>query len=402
MEVTGKYPIIRSVPLLATGLFAFYVQPFLTLLILFSIVSTRKIINIKQLSAVLFFAVLYISLVNTSKYPESDLENYVQAFLSAREMDLVEYLIIYNRELLYYLSLYLFALIPWSGIHSYIFFSTLLPYLIFGAALLRLGKSIGLDSHLILRLIISFIFFPQLFSLSGHLLRQFLAAALLMLFLSDFVVVGVRKWGVAFLGGLMHYSAVALLFLAIARPLRNFSPILNLHLYSLLIPLVYMAAVLAAPVFLDFPVLGVIAGRISSGEGHDLESLGLPAVFMAIILGLLSFYGLIFKKFWREDGRAWLVYFISSVVVVLVLAASANASLSEIALRYFFYLYFLIGLVVLLLCPTSKRLRFLVKLSPFLALPYYFYKLGYGEWAYAPVGQLIFGPSWILWGYYDY
>lgn len=342
---------------------------------------------------------LYLALVNATKFPDSDMANYLQSFVDAQQLDLVTYLQLNTREPLYYLSLYGVSRLPGADAKLYIFLSTFIPYLIYGSAVLRLGAALHVDRKSLLSLLIFLFFIPQLFSLSAHLLRQFLAASLVMLFLSDYAVIGRRRWGVGMLGVMIHYSTMPLVLQTFLQPFRGRSGVSNAVFYVVALFVVYTLAVQVAPIFLDVPVLGMVFGRIANGKGADLQPLTLPALVTVFSLLGMSFFCLANNNGKILGVQGWPVLFCTVIVCVIVLISSTQPTLSEIALRYFFYLYFLSGLVLVVLMLRIPMIGTIVHALALLSLPMFFYKLAYGEWAFAPVELLLFESAWMLWGY---
>jgi hypothetical protein len=374
----------------------FFLQPFLTLLLL-SLLAWLRPAARGSLSGVLVVGSLYLSLVNITKLPESDLAVYLKSFEDAQLLDLGPFLLLNTREPLYYVSLYGLANLPGVDGHIYVFLSTLLPYLLFGTAVLRVGVALRLERRSLLSLLLSLLFFGQLFSLSAHLLRQFLAASLVMLFLADHAVTGCRRWGLGMLGTMVHYSSMPLMLLSLLKPHMRYSGGLSLLLHMITLMSIYALAVQVAPILLDVPVLGIVFQRITNGEGAELEPLTLPAMTAALLFLLVAIYRLTRSSGSAQGAQDWSLLLCSVTICVVVLVSSAQPTLSEIAQRYFFYLYFLIGLVSPFLMVQVSLSRWAVHGLAMLSAPLFFYKLANSEWTYAPVVSLLFEPAWMLW-----
>lgn len=353
----------------------------------------------RALSGVLVLTASYLALVNVTKLPESDLATYLEAFDDARHFDLATFLIVNVREPLYYISLYGLANLPGVDSRFYVFLSTLIPYLVFGAAVLRLCIALRLEGRAVLSLLVLLLFFPQLFSLSAHLLRQMLAASLVMLFLTDQAVTGRRRWGLGLLGMLFHYSSMPFLLLSLFQPFKRYSPVLSVLFHALTLVLVYALAVQVAPLFLDVPVLGMVFQRIVNGEGAQLDSLTLPVLGSAGLFLAVSLFSLARTSSTHLGVQDWTVMLCTVAVCVVVLLTSVQPTLSEIAVRYYFYLYFLMGLVLPLLMVRVPRSRWVVHALALLSVPLFFYKLASGEWTFAPLLDLLLSPAWMLWGH---
>lgn len=381
------------VPLWVVFGLGFFLQPFLTLFLV-SLLAWLRPAARGSLSGVLVIGALYLSLVNITKLPESDLAVYLNSFEDAQRLDLGPFLLLNTREPLYYVSLYGLANLPGVDGHIYVFLSTLLPYLLFGTAVLQVGVALRLERRSLLTLLLFLLFFGQLFSLSAHLLRQFLAASLVMLFLADYAVTGCRRWGLGLLGMMVHYSSMPLMLLSLLKPHSRYSAALSLLLHMIALISIYALAVQMAPLLVDVPVLGIVFDRITNVEGAELEPLTLSQMATAALFLVVALYTLT-----RTSGSAqdWSLLLCVATICVVVLVSSAQPTLSEIALRYFIYLYFLIGLVLPFLMVRFPLSRWAVYGLALLSPPLFFYKLTNSEWTYAPVVALLFEPAWMLW-----
>lgn len=376
----------------------FVIQPALTLPLAL-LLAWRYQNDPSALPGVLVLSALYLALVNVTKLPESDLATYLEAFDDARNLDLTTFLIINVREPLYYVSLHGLANLPGVDGRVYVFLSTLIPYLLFGTAVLRLCAALRLARRSQLSLLVFLLFFPQLFSLSAHLLRQMLAASLVMLFLTDQAVTGRRRWGLGLLGMLVHYSSMPFLLLSLFQPLKRCSRVLSVMFHILTLVVVYALAVQVAPLFLDVPVLGMVFQRLVNGEGAQLEPLTLPVLGSAVLFLVVSLFSLARTSGTHLGVQDWTVMLCTVAVCVVVLLTSVQPRLSEIAVRYYFYLYFIMGLVLpylMVRVPLSLRV---VHALALLSVPLFFYKLASGEWTFAPLIALLFEPAWMLWGH---
>lgn len=377
----------------------FLVVPAVTLALTILWVWSRPTTERHNLSLVLLLGALYLALVNVTKLPESDLAVYLDAFADAQHMDLPAYLLLNTREPLYYISLHFLANLPGMDGRIFVFLSTVVPYLVFGTAVLRLGMALKLNSRALLSLLIFLLFFAQLFSLSAHLFRQFLASSLVMLFLADQAITGRKRWGLGLLSIMVHYSSIPLLLLSLVKPLKRYSGLVSIFFQAIFLIAIYILAVQVAPFLSGLPVLGIIFERLANSEGAALNALNLPALGTATLFLALSLFSLIRTTDKTLAAQDWSVLLCTITICVIVLLSSTQATLTEIATRYFFYLYFLIGLVLLFLMARVPQCRLVVHTLALLSLPSFFYKLAYGEWTFAPLGSLLFGPTWMLWSY---
>jgi EpsG family len=396
----GVMATLRADPaLLFVVSLAFVLQPALTLALAMLLAWLRPQAGPRGLGGVLVLGALYLALINVTKVPDNDLEGYLESFEAARNMDLISFLLIYTREPLYYVAQYGLANLSFVNGSFYVFLSTLVPYLLFGTGVLRLGIALQLERRALLSLLIFLLFLGPLFSLSAHLLRQFLASSLMMLFLAEQAITGRRRWGLGLLGFMVHYSSLPLLLLSLVRPFRRSSTQVSLLFNLLTLLLLYSSAVLVAPLLLDVPVLGMVFGRVVNGMGAELDPLPLSALGIAALLLAISLYSMAGSKRQVLAVQEWHLMLCMVTVCIIVIVSSVQPSLSEIAARYFAYLYFLIGLVLPFLMVRVPMSCWLIHGVALMSLPLFFFNLAYGVWSFAPVASLLFQPAWMLWGY---
>jgi hypothetical protein len=378
---------------------AFLVQPFLVLTVFVIYTSLKSLNNSRGLWGVLFLGSLYLALINVTKIPESDMANYLLSFLDAQQVDLSSYLQLYPREPFYYFLLFGLANFPGIDGRVYVFLSTLAPYLIYGTAVLRLGKFLKVENKAMLSLLIFILFLPQLFSISAHLHRQFLASSLVMLFLAEQAITGKRRWAIGLFGMMIHYSSLFVPLLSFLKPLKRYGGIISVVLHALILLIFYSIALKIAPHLIEMPVLGIVFQRLVDAEGAELDPLTLLPLLTAAFLLLGSFFILAEQQKHHFNVQAWPLMVCTSIICVIVLVSSLQSTLTEIAVRYFFYLYFLIGLVLVFFMYRAPISRYAVYILSFLFVPFFFYKVSFGEWTFAPLSMLLFEPAWELWSY---
>jgi hypothetical protein len=382
-------------------LLLFIFQPFLTLSIIIFLGLTKEILPSKFIYLIAFLGSCYLGLINITKFPDSDLLNYLDWYRVAQNSFLVDYLLINSREPLYFIGLYGIANFPFSSPQLFIFLSTVVSYFIFLIAVIRISIYLGLRDRLIIGLIISFLFFAPLFSLSAHLMRQFLAATIVVLFFSEYIISGKRKWLILFLAILIHYSSILFIPIVFLKKIRSFSSNISLTLCLITLPLMYFFGKVATPLFSEIPVLGFVFDRIAADDGAELETLSLAAISFGFITAIISFLNMRGIRRPVVSNGLWVINIGVIVIVVIALVANTQTQLSEIALRFFFYLYFLFGLTLPIYIASRKNsVRFLSAIL-LIEIPFFVYKLQFGEWEYAPLNTLLFTPSWLLWPYHS-
>jgi hypothetical protein len=378
---------------------AFVLQPFWCVVSLAVYGCTRSFLPLWYIRLFTVLGSTYLGLINVTKLPESDLVNYFEAFADAKDTSFVNFLAIYAREPLYYSMMYVFANIPGGSERLYILLSTLVPYFMLLASLLLVCETLRIPRRVTLSWAMLTLFFPQLFSLSAHVMRQFLAAAFVAVFLSQVVCRSRNRWWIGFLGAMMHFSALPLLVVSQIGRFRRLSGGINILIFLVAVLAIYLAARVVAPVMVDAPVVGSIFWRVLSNEGHTLDPVSGIALAISALLFMVSLSRVVAPGLVGALPGEIKLSIATFVVSALVLFSALVPTLTELATRYFFYLYFLGALFLPILV---ERVRFgheAVILASLLSIPVFFTLVASGTWHYAGVMELISYPGWSLWEY---
>ena len=382
--------------------FLFIVQPFLAfiLLVIVGLIVGTKSSGFSYMIA--FFGACYLGLVNVTKFPESDLLHYFEWYSSAQELSLPAYLAIYSREPIYWIFLHTIANLPFTSEQLFVFTSTVIAYFIFMFGVIRVSFRLCLNSRVVACLVVAMMFFAPLFSLSAHLMRQFLAASLVILFFSESLLVGRRHWWILFAAILVHYSAIIFLPLAMIKKIGRVSNGIGIFLYLSLLPVIYLVSKSAAFFFTDIPVISFVLNRVAAEEWVELGHLSFASILFVIAMVALSVSNMMALR--REVNTAlwgyrWQINIAVFILVVIVLAANMQDGTTEISTRFFFYLYFLIGLVLPMYVASHRKQMILIFLLLALLIPYFVYNSQFGAWQYASLIDLISLPTWELWSY---
>lgn len=403
--IEGNCAITRSLNL--SGIFLFFlllfiVQPFFafTLLVIVGLTMGKRAPEIIYL--IVFFGACYLGLVNVTKFPDGDLAKYLEWYASAQDFSLPAFLAIYSREPVYWICLHSIANLPFESEKLFVFASTVISYLIFIFAVVRLSLGLRLNAKVITGLIVVLMFFAPLFSLSAHLMRQFIAASLVILFFSENLLNGRRYWWILIVAILVHYSAILFLPLAMMKKIDRVSSGIGVFLYLSVLPILYFLGKGAASLFTDMPVVGFVFNRVAAEGGAELEHLSYVSIFFAVATITLSISNLMAS--WRMGRTAlfihgWRINVTVIILGVIVLVSNLLEGTTEIATRFYFYMYFFLGLVLPIFVAAHRKLAMLI--FPLLALliPYFFYNSQFGAWKYASLIELLFSPTWGLWSY---
>lgn len=357
---------------------------------------SNRVTNFKDTFVLAILGAAYLGLINTTKIPDSDLAVYLDWYALAQDLNLIEYLGLFTREPLYYAWMYLVSKVSNGNEAAFTFFSTVVTYTLILHNVARISRHFALSNRVTVLLLVTFIFFGPLFSLSAHLMRQFFAAALVLTFYTAWIVTGKRQWWILIGALFVHYSAVLfILFAAIKMP-RKFRPALSLVLMTVLLAVVFVFVRKVSSAMVNMPLFGMIFSRIASDEGHDIGHLSISALaFVASIAGLAV--SNLKSRLMSSSESVLSVNITVILLAIIVLFANASDATVEIAKRFYFYQYFLFALALASSTLTS-RYRAILIVMPLIAAPHFFLNIEMGAWQYTNLARLAFLPSWELWG----
>jgi len=355
------------------------------ILLLLSIKFKYKWLFVNYILCISFF----LGLLNTTKVVESDMINYLYWFDLVPSMDFIEYIKWFGKEPLYYVFVYIISVISGGSHNVFIITVTFTGYFIVLYALLRISLALNLSKLVVVALLVGVSFLPQLFSISLHLTRQFLATSLLMLFLSIWIVDGKKTWYVLFIAFFFHSVIISLLPFLLIPKLRQDSTIkmfvwCAISLLSVFSLLPFIAVLFS---FSGVDFLMYVGTRVTQVKYHILSPPGIP-VYMMILLGCsLYLYNLKKNKIniltrpeTKEGYHITCSLFI--IVSLIIVIAGMSEDTYELAGRYTFFLYYFVPIIALFSSWRNSLSKF-SSIAIIVLLPLYFvYKLEFGIWTY--------------------
>lgn len=382
----------------------FFVQPFFTLLLvlLFGWLYCPRRYWWVGILAILGTA--YIALINTTKLPASDLEVYLDWYGSAKDLSLLEFLALFSREPIFYTWMYFVSLLTNNETNIFIFLTSWFSYFILVYGVLLVGRRLKIDPRLTAVIVIMLLFLPPLFSISAHLMRQFLAAALVTLFFSKRLAGQNNPWWILVAAIFVHYSSIIFVPLVLLRLTRRFSRGLSIILFGAVLWFMYVAAKAGSIFFVNAPVFGLVFQRVAAETVPDVVGLTLNAIVFIVIVVIMAVLNLL-----RRHGVGYAVLSNTNSLVqnvnisvlsigVIAIISNLSGNTAEVAMRLYFYLYCLAGLVILLFAFNSKRVLMFLSFAAALEVLYFYLALEFGVWHYAPTAHILLAPAWLVFG----
>lgn len=301
--------------------FMVFYFPFLFLLVLAIMVVVFPLkLNLKKI----VFSIMvssYFAILNAQKSPESDLLIYIEALNYISEFSFwnvfdFNYISIRSTEFVFNYYIWVISLIDRSGF-AFTFFSVFLIYLFITVSLLKCLNEDGFDNYIIVILVL---FLSITFSLSGHLIRQYMAVS--FFFLGTVLLYRNKGVGIfCFLVSPFIHNAML--------PLVLLYPIFYYLMYRRNAQLVSVFFLTIAVVFNQF--INVLEPYMELG--FSLNDGEIP--YFLIMLDFMTafvFFVLIKKKYvCNEQSR----YVIPGFVILSCILIASN-SVKLIFLRYYF------------------------------------------------------------------
>lgn len=373
---------------------------FLLVLLVFSPILTGVVslglLNIKYSknsdSIFLFLFIGFtLGFINTLKVPESDLVNYIRIFNNAGSYSFIDYLKIENKEFLFGSINYVLYYLLGGNFNYFLIIFTGISYALIFYAIRILDQNLKLGKESYMLAIIIAIFFPNLFSISAHLMRQFLASALVLVFLMKNVFEGPKKSIPFILTAILVHSSA--LFFAIAF-IPNLNKKLSLIKVTTILVLIFSISLVLdsfSSYFLNIPIIGRAINRFVNRENAiwETEKLGMLNIIIQGVVLVLLYFGIVKNK----NSQYRKLYKLFYVVIILVAFILANYNNTEIASRFNFYIYFLVPIAMYFFYKTIKIKdnNFKSLLSLFfiiIFLCWFIYKLNNGIWKYIDLDKI--------------
>jgi len=375
--------------MIATVILIFLLNPFLALVIFGAYLNmNRKLRPDSYFYLFYFLLALFLSFINMTKVPENDLAYHSTQYLQAKNYSYSGYLDFIGKEVAFYSFNYWFNYFTGGSIKYWVLVLTFASYFPFFVAIHKFQKRVSPDSQYILFSVCLAAFFPQLFSLSAHLMRQFIAGGLLVYFLNEKLIFNSNKWWLAIIGTLLHSSSLILFALAYVWFLKERPNKRNFHYFLILFFILgtyQVVSQLLLPIFSDSMSVSYALTRASKDTKFDLGSFAaINYFFIATLLYIL------FKEVYVKNLQKIIsgVEHFGNIIVILTFFILINLQQSELSNRLFFYLCFFFPFIIPI---ALKRQSFSIirKVLTLSIILFFLYRLEFGTWTYDSISELL-------------
>ena len=390
--------------LLLSSIFLFVVNPFIAVMIVFHLLYSKLVLPKERLiNFLIWFLAFFLAFINLTKIPENDLHFHGLQYTQVKGFSLLGYLKAIYKEPMGYIFDYVCYHLSGGSLKFWILSFSLISYLFFFKAIKLFFLKIKAPINLIVLGLILGAFFPQLFSLSAHLIRQFIASAIFIYFAVDKIFYKNNKWWLVVLGVLTHASSLILFSLVYLKFLGNFKQYRFINIFLIILLLFYQKiADLLLPVFGGIsPFVRYILERASRNTNFDLGSfpwLNFVMMLVMIIIVLISkkLVGRYFNKSKiteeSENDSSELeqnFIFFFTIMIILSFFILSNLHQSELSIRLFFYLFFYFPFVFPLLIGRFKNRAIISYFISVLFIFFFAYRLEFGVWHYASLFEIV-------------
>ena len=329
---------------------------------------------------------IVVSLISSSKIPESDLINYIDHFHAASDLSFLEFSV-YFKEPGYAVIVYVFDFLSQSNVAVFLLLFAFLSYYLFLTSLRILGEKIEIHHSLLVSIISMAAFFPLIFSGNLHLMRQTLAV---IVFILAFVLTYNKRRMIYILSApLFHITSLAIVIIYSAYSFFGFRA--NLIILAAGVAMFYFFSQILALVIGTFSMLALdlsqyYASKLTTQNFGILNPLGVaPKLFVisAMIISCAFLVRVVREKIVTSDNLVSMVWAFFCICA-LVLLFSQFDELSEIVNRYLYYLYYLFFIVLLLFAKEfdSWYLRYLLNLGVIFSFVLFAFNVSNGTWVY--------------------
>lgn len=387
-----------------TSLLIFFVNPLISLTTIYFYIlfrtnqhpaASRTLLKVYYL----LFSV-FLGLLNSTKTPENDLIWYYEGYLDAGHQSFFYYIANFGINAKGYevglpiLNYFIYHVIG-ENINFYIIIFTFVYYSIISISVHRLGERYSIAASKIATAIFIILIAPNIFSLSSVILRQNLAAAIVVYLIIEKIVFNRNRFSLMAFCVLTHTSSlffIALLFLpGIRKPLS----LKNLPIFAALGLLILNYQQIAA-LFLSLTpgnnALTYVLARASSGTTYGLPPLQAKHLAFNSLIVFILFTSIYFLKrsLKQEPG---LIGFLNYIILAWLFIIS-NLHYVELSVRFNFYFMTFIPHITLIIFAAFKE----APLRPVFALTHpilyiiFFFLLYESQWTYAVKIESLYLP----------
>lgn len=332
---------------------------------------------------------IFVSLVNMTKVPESDLMNYVYLYQSADNYSLYSYLYqgTYDKsgamkEPLYSTLVWVLNRIYQGEVKPFLFTISMIEYVLSVLAVLYFGQKLKMRQYVILAGIVLMCFLPYIFTHTMHLIRQTIANAILCYVMVKHIFYKKREWVAMVIMALMHSTSALYLPLLLipgyGKPFKK-AWIWFAAAFGLLVGIrVVSQSLLGTGAFESDSSVAYALGRATGEYSYGMYTLGTSIVFLIILMLIFTIFIYFGKLIPSSDElRQFTFIFIFTALFILM-----NLQQDLLAARYSHYLFSLFPFIIMIGFQKWKTDNIFLFLFSLGIIWFFTMYLGTGAWTY--------------------
>lgn len=386
----------------------FFFFPFLGIILsTFFLIGERGTCTNKEkrqhISLFIIMCSLMLGLINITKVPENDLVWYMDHFHEAKNTNLLYFM---RESLTTWTSSSwkepIYSLLVWiinrlSGDDGAFFkcFITILNYLFLNASIYLFAKRFGFPSRFVIFGIVTMCFIPYIFTMSMHLIRQFLANSILMFVAIQRCFYDKKNYWLMLLGALIHSTSI-LFFPILLIPAYDKHPKdTKFWYFSLIIILLayqIIARVLGLFVGTD-SVMSYAIQRASRDTTYEFGgTMAFPKILMVILCMIYALY-ISFNSIYKNVAG---IKRFMNIIIFLCLFILVNVQQQELSIRFFFFLFPFVPFYIMLTMGTQKLSLGTIRLCCIALFLFFAIYLYIGTWSYELPNNIFVSPIYLF------
>lgn len=386
MQVYRRLQNIKIDKINIVALITFVINPFLAMVFLYHMITFQR----SSKGRLLFFSFCvawFLGAINYTKVLESDLLTYFEQFEMIKSVSVFEYLAFIGKEPGYYFLKYMMYYIVGGDFKVYVFIFTVASYYLLFYTIYRLLLHLKKEYFVVFAIMLIG-FFPPYFSVSAHLMRQFLAASFILYFMVEYIFYDNKKWVVLLLAILTHTTCiffVPFIFLKFLSKRVEIKRGIVIVSMGAIISLTYMKiSGFFASVTAGYPMVYYIFSRLEAPITQDDGAISLIPLLLLVIMMLMALW----KLYVKREGDTRLIHFLNIFLLFsLFIIFTLNQPL--LSLRFYFYVYSFLPLLFFVNLRNSNSLRLGFYVFIFFLSASFFYSVAYGRWEYDSLGTIL-------------
>lgn len=332
----------------------------------------------------------FLGLINTTKFLESDIIGYSNIFELSKKQSFIKYIKEIGKEPLYYSFMYLFGKVLNTNFKFFLLIQTFIAYFFYLYSIFRFQNKLALNRLSVLFSLGLATLFFELFSLSAHIMRQFLAASLLLYYIVIKIFYDQNKWWYLISVIFIHSTTilfVPLIFFSFLKKKINTNRIFLVILISgtiiFLLPIISILIV-------DKMGIGIFTYIFYKSLEPNFDD-GVQVSKIAIFINIFLFIYSLTRNYIIKIYNVHEIHF-NHIIIFLTIFIIILINQPLLAYRFSFYSYFILPMIM----PIVLSRKTLGSFFPYLGtiiiafmIFRFMFKLENGVFTYASLSNIL-------------